>query len=199
MADAGVGGWGKELGKTWDAVSATNSDVDELRKMFAPHAAQLKKAGHTPASYVRMLVGIAQQLDTNPAQTLTALGQRYGLIENDGSGHDPVAAAQFSDEWSRFSAAHPDAELVRHQMGQVLAAAPEREGETVAAAISRAYGVVTGSEGNKAAPAAAAAPAEPESSEPKNWHDEASDAWDEVLGDAESISDSDEDDDQHAE
>jgi hypothetical protein len=177
--------WANNLSKEWRALNKRNEWQSEIEELFRPHMDQLTKAGQTPSSYVRRLVNIAQQLEASPAQTLTALAQRYGVLPNDGSGTDPVYAAHFHDEWSRFAKAHSNAEALRMQMGQVLAASPERQGETTADALERAYKAVSPEPRTADKPAAAESPEEesPQSStQQDSWQQAAAAAWDEAGG-----------------
>jgi hypothetical protein len=187
--------WKKDISQTMSAVQSRAAWQDELAGLFAPHMQALTKAGHTPSSYIKTLIGVAHQIEQAPAETLGRLAQRYGVMPDDGSGLDPLQAAQFHDAWSRFVREHPDAEARREAMGQVLMGAPERQGETMSTALERAYAAV--SPEPAASPEQRRAADQPAtlggSGEDYSWRQAASDAWDEVGGDeAEATPDADE-------
>jgi hypothetical protein len=76
-----------------------------------------------------MAIGVGQQLE----QQFAANPEAYGAYR------EMAAATHFNSEWDRFRKAHPDAESVRHAMGEHIRDTAPPKGETAQAALRRAY------------------------------------------------------------
>ena len=187
-------GWDEALSKTWETNEAkpekasreeTVSEIEAPEataaqtgydEIFAPYKEQLSAAGVSGPDYVKHLVGVANRMEQDPAGTLFDLAQHYGLVEgqpNTGNAIDPATVAQMQQSWDRFSQANNDAAGLKARMGQHLIIHPQRNGESVPEALTRAYRAVKsqmpkGVKPNKA------------KGEPKFWRDEIEASWGEL-------------------
>jgi hypothetical protein len=114
--------WKDDIAATMNELETRGRDREELEELIGPHREQIAANGHTDASYLRMLVGTAQALGSNPE--INGLAQRVHM----------------EGELQRFVKANPDAaeQAFQYRMGLHLQDNPPKPGESVAQSLARA-------------------------------------------------------------
>jgi uncharacterized protein with von Willebrand factor type A (vWA) domain len=136
-------GWAKALDATWDEIEQGGADQvagDEFSELYKPYASQLETAGLSAPEYARKEHAVAQAFAHNRDELYWAV--------NDWEASDRTAPHPYDRihqmwEWNQFRSKYSDAEALREKMGDHLVRHPESKGETIWAALTRAYKAVS--------------------------------------------------------
>jgi hypothetical protein len=114
--------WSKDIAAAIDQLETRDNGREELEELLGPHREQIAANGHTDASYLRMLVGTAQALGSNPEI------------------NEIAKHVHMEGELQRFVKANPDAavQAFQYRMGLHLRDNPPKPSETVAQSLARA-------------------------------------------------------------
>jgi hypothetical protein len=168
----GPSGLAEDLGKVWDEVTggADHAPSDEFAETYAPFKDALDREGLSPIEYTRRMIAFSAAVDRNP-DLLWELSEYHS---GDRSGPHPAIRIHQQWELNGFLQKHPDAAQLTQKMGEHLQREPEKKGESIRAALTRAYKAVSQT---KAQPKTTKA-----AKQRRHLADDISDVWDQVMG-----------------